>query len=133
MLSLLLLAIKTWENPIRGFLPDTVVLDDLTYKMITIGFPLLTLMLITGSIWANRAWGSYWSWDPKEDWALITWLVSCNLLACSYHPRLERQEIGLLLNRWLRRGDVHVPGRNLSPTWNARLRELAKHFALDVE
>ena len=50
------------------------MLDDLTYKMISIGFPLLTLMLITGSIWANRAWGSHWSWDPKEDWALITWL-----------------------------------------------------------
>ena len=86
VLSLLLLAIKTWENPIRGFLPDTAVLDDLTYKMITIGFPLLTLMLITGSIWANRAWGSYWSWDPKEDWALITWLVYATYL----HVRITR-------------------------------------------
>ena len=86
VLSLLLLAIKNWENPIRGFLPDTVVLDDLTYKMITIGFPLLTLMLITGSIWANRAWGSYWSWDPKEDWALITWLVYATYL----HVRITR-------------------------------------------
>ena len=86
VLSLLLLAIKTWENPIRGFLPDTAVLDDLTYKMISIGFPLLTLMLITGSIWANRAWGSYWSWDPKEDWALITWLVYATYL----HVRITR-------------------------------------------
>lgn len=86
VLSLILLAIKTWENPIRGFLPDTAVLDDLTYKMITIGFPLLTVMLITGSIWANRAWGSYWSWDPKEDWALITWLVYATYL----HVRITR-------------------------------------------
>ena len=62
------------------------MLDDLTYKMITIGFPLLTLMLITGSIWANRAWGSYWSWDPKEDWALITWLVYATYL----HVRITR-------------------------------------------
>jgi len=84
--SLILLAIKNWESPIRGFLPDTAVLDDLTYKMITIGFPLLTLMLITGSIWANRAWGSYWSWDPKEDWALITWLVYATYL----HIRITR-------------------------------------------
>lgn len=86
VLSLILLAMKTWEAPIRSFLPDTAVLDDLTYKMITIGFPLLTLMLITGSIWANRAWGSYWSWDPKEDWALITWLVYATYL----HVRITR-------------------------------------------
>lgn len=86
VLSLILLAMKTWETRFRNFLPDTAVLDDLTYKMITIGFPLLTLMLITGSIWANRAWGSYWSWDPKEDWALITWLVYATYL----HVRITR-------------------------------------------
>ena len=86
VLSLILLAMKTWETPIRSFLPDTAVLDDLTYKMITIGFPLLALMLITGSIWANRAWGSYWNWDPKEDWALITWLVYATYL----HVRITR-------------------------------------------
>jgi cytochrome c-type biogenesis protein CcsB len=86
VLSLIYLAIEKWQDSIRSFLPRKEVLDDLTYKMITIAFPLLTLMLITGSIWANRAWGSYWNWDPKEDWALITWLVYATYL----HVRITR-------------------------------------------
>jgi cytochrome c-type biogenesis protein CcsB len=54
--------------------PD--VLDDLTYKTIAIGFPIFTLGgLIFGAIWADQAWGKYWSWDPKETWSLITWFV----------------------------------------------------------
>jgi len=50
-------------------------LDELAYKSVAIGFPLLTIGIITGAIWANSAWGSYWSWDPKETWSLITWFV----------------------------------------------------------
>ena len=50
-------------------------LDVLSYKLLSFGFPLLTLGILSGSIWANEAWGSYWSWDPKETWAFITWLV----------------------------------------------------------
>jgi cytochrome c-type biogenesis protein CcsB len=50
-------------------------LDDLAYKSVAVGFPLLTIGIITGAIWAEAAWGSYWSWDPKETWSLITWLV----------------------------------------------------------
>ncbi len=50
-------------------------LDDISYKSVAVGFPLLTFGIITGAIWANRAWGSYWSWDPKETWSLVTWLV----------------------------------------------------------
>ncbi len=50
-------------------------LDDLSYKGVAFAFPLLTIGIITGAIWADRAWGSYWSWDPKETWSLITWLV----------------------------------------------------------
>jgi len=54
--------------------PD--MLDDITYKSIAIGFPLFTIGgLIMGAIWANSAWGKYWTWDPKETWSLITWLV----------------------------------------------------------
>ena len=54
--------------------PD--VLDDITYKSIAIGFPLFTIGgLLMGAIWANSAWGKYWSWDPKETWSLITWFV----------------------------------------------------------
>ncbi len=56
-------------------LPRAKLLDEWSYRAVLIGLPLMTLNLITGAIWANNAWGSYWSWDPKETWALITWLV----------------------------------------------------------
>ena len=60
-------------------------LDILSYRIIGLGFPLLTIGIIAGAVWANEAWGSYWSWDPKETWALITWLV----FACYLHARLS--------------------------------------------
>jgi cytochrome c-type biogenesis protein CcsB len=50
-------------------------LDDLAYRSVAVGFPLLTIGIVTGAIWAESAWGSYWSWDPKETWSLITWFV----------------------------------------------------------
>ncbi len=56
-------------------LPSLEVLDDLSYKFIAFGFPLLSIVIISGAIWAEFAWGRYWSWDPKETWSLITWLV----------------------------------------------------------
>ncbi len=69
-----------------AFLPDLRVLDDLNYKAVMIGFPLLTLGIITGAAWANYAWGSYWTWDPKETWSLITWLIYAAFL----HARFTR-------------------------------------------
>lgn len=57
------------------WLPSTPVLDEINYKSIVIGFPMLSLGIITGAAWANYAWGGYWSWDPKETWSLITWFV----------------------------------------------------------
>jgi cytochrome c-type biogenesis protein CcsB len=65
-------------------LPSLKVLDDLNYRCLTLGFPLLTLGIITGSIWAEYAWGRYWGWDPKETWSLITWI----LFAAQLHQRL---------------------------------------------
>ena len=65
-------------------LPNIDVLDELNYRCLTIGFPLLTMGIITGAIWAQQAWGTYWSWDPKETWSLITWLLYAALL----HGRL---------------------------------------------
>lgn len=50
-------------------------LEEISYKTIAIGFPFLTAGIITGAIWANSAWGTYWSWDPKETWSLITWFI----------------------------------------------------------
>ncbi len=61
-------------------------LDNLSYRMIGLGFPLLTVGIIAGAVWANEAWGAPWSWDPKETWALITWLV----FAAYLHARITR-------------------------------------------
>nr|UAD87565.1 heme attachment to plastid cytochrome c [Gracilaria salicornia] len=61
-------------------------IDNLSYRIIGLGFPLLTIGIIAGAVWANEAWGSYWSWDPKETWALITWLV----FAAYLHSRLNK-------------------------------------------
>lgn len=61
-------------------------LDNLSYRMCGLGFPLLTIGIISGAVWANSAWGSYWSWDPKETWALITWLV----FAVYLHARIAK-------------------------------------------
>lgn len=61
-------------------LPSIQVLDEMNYKLITLGFPLLTLAIITGALWAESAWGSYWRWDPKETWSLITWLIYALIL-----------------------------------------------------
>ena len=65
-------------------LPSLDVLDSINYKCLTFGFPLMTMGIISGAIWANSAWGGYWRWDPKETWALITWFLYAALL----HGRL---------------------------------------------
>ena len=67
-------------------LSRTEQLDSLSYRTITVGFLLLTLGLISGAVWANEAWGSWWSWDPKETWALICWMV----YAAYLHTRFSR-------------------------------------------
>nr|YP_010317771.1 cytochrome c biogenesis protein [Silvetia siliquosa]UNH90209.1 cytochrome c biogenesis protein [Silvetia siliquosa] len=59
-------------------------LDKWSSRTISLGFPFLTIGIIAGAVWANEAWGSYWSWDPKETWALITWLI----FAAYLHLRL---------------------------------------------
>jgi cytochrome c-type biogenesis protein CcsB len=69
-----------------GILPSAKVLDDINYKAIMIGFPLLTLGIVTGAAWANYAWGTYWSWDPKETWSLIVWFIYAAFL----HARFTR-------------------------------------------
>ncbi len=66
------------------YVPRQEVLDDVTYRMIAIGWPLLTAGIITGAVWANSAWGTYWSWDPKETWSLITWFIYAVYLHARY-------------------------------------------------
>ena len=75
---------KNAISPERLTLADT--LDNISYRVIGLGFPLLTIGIIAGGVWANEAWGSYWSWDPKETWAFITWLV----FAAYLHARITR-------------------------------------------
>jgi cytochrome c-type biogenesis protein CcsB len=60
--------------------PDSEMLDALNYRMIIFGFLFLSAGIITGSVWANTAWGRYWGWDPKETWSLITWIIYAVLL-----------------------------------------------------
>ncbi|MGB3533087.1 MAG: c-type cytochrome biogenesis protein CcsB [Microcoleaceae cyanobacterium] len=71
-------------SPQRLSLAETI--DNISYRIIGLGFPLLTIGIIAGAVWANEAWGSYWSWDPKETWALITWLI----FAAYLHARITR-------------------------------------------
>lgn len=69
-----------------GYVPSSTTLDEVSYKTIAIGFPLLTIGIVTGAFWANVAWGTYWSWDPKETWSLIVWLI----YAAYLHARITR-------------------------------------------
>jgi cytochrome c-type biogenesis protein CcsB len=84
--NLLYLLLLWRREDLERLLPNAEALDRITYKTICIAFPLLTLMIAAGAYWANRAWGSYWNWDPKETWAAITWLVYAGYL----HMRITR-------------------------------------------
>jgi cytochrome c-type biogenesis protein CcsB len=85
--SLIYLLKKT--NPqTNGLLPNRKALETINYKAIIIGFLLFTVGILTGAVWANYAWGTYWSWDPKETWSLITWIVYAILLHSRYTGRL---------------------------------------------
>ena len=77
-----------------GFLDEHIParekLDMLSYRSVSLGLLFLTFTIITGAIWAERAWGSYWSWDPKETWSLVTWLVYAVYLHLRMHLRIRR-------------------------------------------
>jgi cytochrome c-type biogenesis protein CcsB len=77
---------STAPSGLIGRIPDLDLLDDLTHQMVMFGFLFLSIGIITGSVWANQAWGRYWGWDPKETWSLITWLIYATLL----HARMMR-------------------------------------------
>jgi len=81
---------KSGEASLLSMFPPARVLDDLNYRAIMVGFPLLTLGIITGAAWANYAWGTYWSWDPKETWSLIVWFIYAAFL----HARITKGWVG---------------------------------------
>ena len=78
------------QGPLAQRIPEEKVLDQIIYRAVALGFLFLTMCMITGAIWAKRAWGSYWSWDPKETWSLVTWIVYAIFL----HLRLRRGMAG---------------------------------------
>lgn len=84
------------KSIMANYLPDLDVLDELTYKAISIGFIFFTIATILGAVWAAEAWGGYWSWDPKETWALIVWLN----YAAWLHLRLIKGLRGTVLAWW---------------------------------
>ncbi len=73
--------VRLLRLPVRVRIGETAdFLDWFTYRAIAFGFPLLTLGVVTGAVWANTCWGSYWSWDPKESWSFITWFIYAGCL-----------------------------------------------------
>ena len=82
---------------LQKHLPSLDAMDHLAYRTVALGFPMLTLGVITGAMWAQTAWGAYWNWDPKEIWSAITWLV----YAAYLHVRVVRGWRGKWANRLL--------------------------------
>jgi ABC-type transport system involved in cytochrome c biogenesis permease subunit len=68
----------------KSVIPPKETLEEVNYRSIVVGFPLLSAGILTGAVWAHYAWGSYWSWDPKETWSLITWIVYAVFLHARY-------------------------------------------------
>ena len=94
LLSILFIALSTLVLKNKSQVFDSPLLkniDSWSYRIIGLGFPFLTVGIIAGAVWANEAWGSYWSWDPKETWALITWLVFASYI----HARLTHGWSGI--------------------------------------
>jgi cytochrome c-type biogenesis protein CcsB len=85
--SLVYLLKKTGREG-NSLFPNHKALETINYKAIIVGFLLFTVGILTGAVWANYAWGTYWSWDPKETWSLITWVVYAILLHSRYTGRL---------------------------------------------
>lgn len=86
-----LFLLQAWfPDRVGHLLPKPDVLDRLGYRAVVIGYPLLTLVIVLGAVWAEIAWGSYWSWDPKETASLVTWLIYGGYL----HARVARGWVG---------------------------------------
>jgi cytochrome c-type biogenesis protein CcsB len=82
----ILLLLARGSDALGKHLPAARTLDEIVYRSVLIGLPLLTVGIITGAAWADYAWGTYWSWDPKETWSLVTWLIYSAFL----HARVTR-------------------------------------------
>ena len=93
-------------------------LDNYSYRIISFGFPLLTIGILSGAVWANEAWGSYWNWDPKETWALITWLIFATYLHTRMIKRSRREQSAIIASSgfsiiWICYLGVNLLGKGL--------------------
>ena len=100
--ALIVASIMLGRKRIAERLPSLEVLDDLMYKAIAVGFAFFTIATVLGALWAAEAWGGYWSWDPKETWALIVWLN----YAAWLHMRLMKGLRGTVSAWWALAGLV---------------------------
>lgn len=87
---------ETGSIAAKELLPTPEALDDLIHKSMIFGFIWLSAGIITGAVWANSAWGTYWSWDPKETWSLITWFVYAFTLHIRYTRGIHGKTIAWL-------------------------------------
>jgi cytochrome c-type biogenesis protein CcsB len=94
--ALVVAGILMLRRRIAARLPGFEILDDVMYKAIAVGFAFFTIATILGALWAAEAWGGYWSWDPKETWALIVWLN----YAAWLHMRLMKGLRGTVAAWW---------------------------------
>ena len=94
--ALIVGAILAARKTIAARLPAFEILDDVMYKSIAVGFAFFTIATVLGALWAAEAWGGYWSWDPKETWALIVWLN----YAAWLHMRLMKGLRGTVSAWW---------------------------------
>ncbi len=95
---LYLLRMKT-EQRFSGFasrLPDLQKLHYISLRAVFLGFIMLTIGIVTGAAWANRTWGRYWGWDPKETWSLITWLIYAAYLHTGWTKKRKGKTMALL-------------------------------------
>ena len=90
------------ETPRRGVSTGIIIrdkfnfFDETTYRAVTFGFPLLTIGVITGALWANHAWGALWQWDPKETMALVTWFVYAAYLHFRINTQVSKKVLALI-------------------------------------
>jgi ABC-type transport system involved in cytochrome c biogenesis permease subunit len=80
----------------NSLLPDNRI-EERIYQSLVIGFIFFTIGIMTGSVWANSAWGRYWGWDPKETWALITWLIYAAALHARHVPKWSAKKVAILV------------------------------------
>lgn len=88
--AVLYLLVTSWPERFGRVFPKPEMLDRLGYRAVVIGYPLLSMVIVLGAVWAQIAWGSYWSWDPKETASLVTWLIYGGYL----HARVARGWVG---------------------------------------